>query len=126
RSVKPGLNILITDYSRPFYQDFILPYGRLRESRKAYHRADIIIVSKCPSNLSREEAREMEQHIHPLPTQKVFFSTIEYDQPYDFFTQEPLSLEERSVILVCCIARPEPLVSYVKSLAKNVHVLSYP
>lgn len=126
RSVKPGLNILITDYSRPFYEDFILPYGGLRESRKAYRRADIIIVSKCPQDLSQTAAETMRTRILPLPHQKVFFSTIEYDQPYDFFTREPLLLDQKHVILVCCIARPEPLISYTRKLAEDVHVLSYP
>src|SRR5690606_32751156 len=95
RSVKPGLNILITDYAKPFYKDFILPYGRLREGRSAYKRADIIIVSKCPPDLPMEKAGEIENRINPLPHQKVFFSTIEYGVPYDFFTQEETSLQDK-------------------------------
>ena len=31
RYVKPGLNILLTDYNRLLYKDFMLPAGRLRE-----------------------------------------------------------------------------------------------
>lgn len=125
RSVKAGLTILITDHSRPFYKDFILPYGRLRESRSAYKRADLIIVSKCPPQLSRTEAEEMQQRIRPLPHQEVFFSTVRYEQPYDFFTRETISVAGRHVVLVCCIARPEPLVAQVAGMARDVHVLSY-
>jgi len=29
RSVKPSFSILLSDYSRPFYNDFVLPAGRL-------------------------------------------------------------------------------------------------
>ena len=126
RSVKPGLNILITDFSKPFYEDFILPYGRLRESRKAYRRADIIIVSKCRPELSKADAGEIIKKIKPLAHQHVFFSSIEYDQPYDFFSKETLTLERSHVVLVCCIAKPEPLVNYLQKNAKDVHVLSYP
>jgi len=126
RSVKPGLNILITDFSKPFYKDFILPYGRLREGRSAYKRANVIIVSKCPPDLSKASAEEIRQKINPLPQQHLFFSTIEYDQPYDLFTGETASLEDKSTLLVCCIAKPQPLIDHTEALAGQVHVLSYP
>lgn len=126
RSVKAGRNILITDYSRPFYEDYILPYGRLREGRKAYHRADVIIVSKCPPTLDREAALSIVQRIQPLPHQQVFFSAIRYEQPYSFFTNEPVSLQGKNVLLVCCIARPEPMIAAVESVAAGTHILSYP
>ena len=126
RSVKPGLNILITDYSRPFYKDFILPYGTLREGRNAYKRADVIIISKCPLNLTQDTAQEIIKKIAPLPNQQLFFTAIEYDTPYELFTGAPYSLTGKNVVLVCCIARPEPLVAEVQRQANDVHVLSYP
>ena len=49
--VKRDLNILLTDYSNPFYKDLVLPLGELREHRKGAKRADIIIVTKCPKEL---------------------------------------------------------------------------
>jgi len=126
RSVKPGLNILITDFSRPFYEDYILPYGRLRERRNAYKRADIIIVSKCPLSLTQQSADEIIARMQPLPHQRVFFTGIEYDQPYDFFSHEPVSLSNTNAVLVCCIAKPEPLITTLKASTNDVHVLSYP
>jgi tetraacyldisaccharide 4'-kinase len=125
RSVKPGLNILVTDYSRPFYNDYILPYGMLREGRSAYHRAHMIVVSKCPLSLTEAQAQSMVQKIHPLPGQQVFFTGLEYGGPYDFFTTEPAILQGKNVLLVCCIARPEPLQAYLQSQAMAVHPLTY-
>lgn len=125
RSVKAGVNILITDFSKPFYKDHILPIGTLREKRGAYKRADIIIVSKCPPGLSRQQAGEMVHNIKPFPHQQVFFTGIQYDAPYDFFTKEPITVKGTNVVLVCCIAKPEPLVNYVRGLASDVHTLSY-
>ncbi len=125
RSVKAGLNILITDHSKPFYKDFILPYGGLREGRKAYQRADVIIVSKCAPNLSKHDADEVTRRINPLENQEVFFSTIGYQQPYELFTGQPVSLQGKNAVLVCCIAKPEPLIAMAKSMANDVHVLSY-
>lgn len=125
RSVKAGVNILITDFSKPFYKDRILPIGTLREKRGAYKRADIIIVSKCPPALSRQVADEMVRNIKPFPHQKIFFTGIQYDAPYDLFTKEPVVIKGTNVVLVCCIAKPEPLVNYVQGLAADVHTLSY-
>ncbi len=125
RSVKPGLNILITDYSRPFYKDYILPFGSLRENRTAYKRADVIIVSKCPKYMTREQANEVKQHISPLPGQHVFFTGIHYDTPYDMISNELVQLAGKHIILACGIARPEPLIAYLKQTAADVHTLTY-
>ncbi len=125
RTVRAGLSVLITDYSRPFYKDHILPFGSLRESRAAYKRANVIIVSKCPPDLSIKQANDIEDHIKPLAHQRVFFTGIHYDAPVDFITDEPVSLAGKNIILVCGIARPEPLEAYLKSLAAEVHTLTY-
>ncbi|MEO6831463.1 MAG: tetraacyldisaccharide 4'-kinase [Chitinophagaceae bacterium] len=125
RSVKAGINILITDFSKPFYKDYILPYGRLREGRAAYKRAHMIIVSKCPSDLSKSAADKIVEAIQPLPNQQVFFSTIQYRNGYELFGRNEAEIAGKNVILVCCIARPEPLTAYLQSLATSVHVLAY-
>ncbi len=125
RSVKAGLNILITDYSRPFYKDHILPFGSLRENQGASKRANIIIVSKCPMDLDLLQAKNIEEHIKPLPHQQVFFTGIHYDKPYDLITHDDIILTGKHIILVCGIARPEPLVAFLKSNAADVHTLSY-
>ncbi len=125
RSVKAGMTILITDHAKPFYTDHILPFGNLRESRNAYKRANIIIVSKCPANLTLEQAGSITGKIAPLPHQQVFFTGIHYDTPFDLITREPVVLNNKNIILVCGIARPEPLVSYLKQAAADVHTLSY-
>ena len=126
RSVKAGLTILITDHSRPFYKDHILPFGSLRESRSASKRANIIIVSKCPMRMTPEEANTIQQHIAPQPHQLVFFTGIHYGKPYDMLTHEEVALNGKNIILVCGISRPEPLVAFLKSSAADIHTLSYP
>ncbi|MBL7718732.1 MAG: tetraacyldisaccharide 4'-kinase [Flavipsychrobacter sp.] len=126
RSVKAGLNILITDYHKPYYKDHILPFGTLREGRSSYKRADIIVVSKCPPNLLIEEAQKIENQLKKQSHQHVFFSTIQYGEPYEFDGGAPASLEGTNAILVTGIARPGPMENYVKGLAREVHTLSYP
>ncbi len=125
RSVKAGLNILITDYAQPFYKDHILPFGNLREGRGAYKRAEVIVVSKCPLDMPPARAAEMEQAIGPISGQQVFFTSIRYGTPYSFFSREPIDIAGTHAILVCGIARPEPLVAYLRSVVTDVHQLTY-
>lgn len=126
RSVKPGLNILITDFASPYSRDYILPYGRLREGRSAAQRANIIVVSKCPPSLSPEQAQQMIDALKPLAHQQVFFSTIRYGQAYDFFGRLPAQYAKRKVLLISGIAKPEPLVAHISQSAEQVHLLDYP
>ncbi|MEO1437425.1 MAG: tetraacyldisaccharide 4'-kinase, partial [Bacteroidota bacterium] len=77
-AVKPGLNILLTQYNKPFTRDFLLPSGRLRENRGGYKRADIMVVTKCPKTISLEEKEKFVKELQPLPHQKLFFSYYEY------------------------------------------------
>lgn len=125
RSVKAGINMLITDYAKPFYKDHILPIGTLRENRRAYKRADMIVVSKCPQDLTLEKATEMKKEIAPFDKQHVFFSTVKYDHPYDVLTRQPFDIKGKNVVLVAGIAKPQPLINYLESQAGQVHVLSY-
>jgi tetraacyldisaccharide 4'-kinase len=125
RSVKAGLNILISDFSQPFFRDYILPYGRLREGRAAAQRAQAIVVSKCPPSLSRSDADAMLAEMNPLPEQQVFFSAIRYAQAYALMSRTPVDIRGKSVLLVCGIARPEPLVAHLQEQAAAVHTLSF-
>lgn len=127
RSVQPGLNILLTEYSQPFSTDFLLPAGRLREWRSAYQRADMIIISKCPYEWDDTIRQEMEETIQPLPYQTLYYSYYQYGDPYYLFNQHyqgPLQ-EHWTVLLVSAIARTEYLVSYLEDKVENVKLLQY-
>lgn len=80
RAFKGDLYILMADYNRPFWSDWMLPSGDLRDNRSQYKRADIIIVSKCPEHLSGDERREIVKQIRPLFDQLVCFTTYQYGQ----------------------------------------------
>ena len=72
RVIKPGFNILLTEYDNLFTKDFFLPAGNLRDQKSSYKKADVIVVTKCPFNLSKEEKDTIKKEIDPLPHQKVF------------------------------------------------------
>jgi tetraacyldisaccharide 4'-kinase len=127
RAVNPGVSILLTKYDDLFMDDFILPSGNLREWAFGYKRADIIVVTKCPSDLQSYERRAIRDRIHPLPYQQVFFSGLEYDQPYDFFNPDHKKYlnEEDQVILLCGIANIDHIKSYVTDRVAKVEMMRF-
>mgnify|MGYP003323450878 CR=1 FL=1 len=74
RWVKPNIMILLTEYSKPYFKDHLFPSGNLRESRKSSSRADIIIVTKCPTELSVDQKEKFISELNVNLKQKVFFS----------------------------------------------------
>ena len=127
RSVQPGLNILLTEYNYPFTKDYLLPSGRLREWRSAYQRADIIIISKCPAQLSEADRDRMLKEIKPFPHQRVYFSYYDYFRPYYIFNSRYV-LEwqpDMELLLICAIARTDYLVDYLEEQVKTVRILEY-
>lgn len=113
RSVNPHFNILLTDFEKPFYKDFLIPMGRLRESRREAARADVIIVTKCNKMLSSEIQDEVREKVLSYSGEKpVFFSFIRYGTPKPF--QDTAGSITSKVILISGIAKPQPLEEYVK------------
>ena len=126
-SVKPSLNILITDYKYPYFEDYLLPSGRLREWRIAYKRADIIVVSKCPDTLTQDEKNDWLSKIKPEENQRVFFSYYEYGNPYFMYdSKKRIELNDTmNAILVSGIAKPIYLQEYLEEKLNFVNVHSY-
>lgn len=114
--VKPSLNILLSDYSKPFYSDFVLPAGNLRELRKNKNRADIIINTKCPNIISNKEMFEIFQKISPSNSQSIFFSKLNYGKITAIFNPENInlpSLQNKKIILITGIAHTNHLISFL-------------
>ncbi|MEM6963321.1 MAG: tetraacyldisaccharide 4'-kinase [Bacteroidota bacterium] len=127
RSIQVGKNILLTEYNYPFTDDYLMPSGRLREWRSAYKRADILVVSKCPPQISEEERQFFIQKIKPHPHQEIFFSYYEYFQPYYILNHRYRAklTEDVDVLLICAIARTDYLVEYLESKVNTVKTLEY-
>ena len=127
RSVVPGLNILLTQYNEPFFQDYLLPLGTLREPRSAYERGDIIVVSKCPDHLTEEEKDDYLTLLKPTKNQKVFFTKYRYHDPY--FMYDPrtrIKLDEHShVILISAIAKVDYLQGHLESITNVDNVVKF-
>lgn len=131
RSVKAGLNILLSDYNNLYVNDLPLPSGRLREPQSASKRADILILTKCPIQLSENEQNKIIQLIQPQTYQKVYFSYISYenfrplnhlasaiDNPFEY-------LKDAAIILITAIANPQPMLKELKKYSENIISFKY-
>lgn len=128
RSVDPGINILLVDYNRPINEDTLLPVGRLREPASQKKRADVIIVTKVPRNLSPMNKRILVYNMEALPHQKIFFSTIKYGDLKPVFSGQKLTKsmnDIKNILLVTGIADPGSLVDYLTSMKKEVERVTF-
>jgi len=126
RVVRAGMNILLTDYSDLYIHDFFLPTGDLRDQRASAKRSQVVIVTKCPPDLSEEKRRRLIRSFHLLPSQKMFFTTIEYGTPYHIATHAFRAISpEDEVLLVCGIANPKPLKDYLLQHAYTYYQKDY-
>lgn len=117
RKVKAGFYILLTSYADLYADDWMLPTGNLREYRSNANRAQVIIVTKCPPNLSQESQQIVRNKLKIEENQHLFFSAITYDD-YCFSENEKMAvalLKQTDKVLVAGIAKPEPFFEYLKS-----------
>jgi len=132
RSVSPGINILLIDYNKPIKEDFLLPFGRLREPASQKKRADIIIVTKVPANISAMDKRLFLMNVAAQSHQTVYFTNIAYGDLQPVFTRvakkkKPVfKSKDYSVLLVTGIANPLPLVSELTAHYKEVVPMNFP
>jgi tetraacyldisaccharide 4'-kinase len=111
RRVRGKMNILLTDFHRPFYDDYLLPAGRLRESKIGAKRADVVVVTKCPPTISDDVMMNMEIAIREFTDRPVFFSRIRYGNPFPFGLNT--SMLQEKVVLVTGIAHSKTLTDYI-------------
>jgi tetraacyldisaccharide 4'-kinase len=128
RSVTPGLNILLTDYFRPYYDDYLLPVGNLRESRNETKRADMIVVTKCPTILSPIVKDDILEKINPKPNQTVYFSYLKHgllrslDNSVCSINKDVLN----HFVVVTGIYNPYPLVEHLRQFTKDIKLFEFP
>ena len=141
RALKPTVSIVLVDYSRPVYNDHLLPFGRLRDLPERIGAADIIIVSKCPNELNAWEKCSWAENLgirnfdaascsgirRNGRRQYIFFSTICYDGAEAVFPEgDPRYIYTKRLILFSGIANDAPLLSYLSSDYKIVRHFRFP
>ena len=126
RKVRGGFNILLTTYANLYVNDTMLPTGDLRENASGANRAQAIIVTKCPVEISETAQAKITKKLHPEANQQVFFTAIAYDTQLK--GDSPIELNDLSdfeILLVTGIANSNPLTDYLKSKKLNFKHLKY-
>jgi len=127
RRVKPGMSILLTKFNDLYSDDNIFPLGNLRESKSNANRADIILVTKCDKNISKDQKRHIIQKLNIGDNQKIYFSSIKYSKMlYDKESSKLLSeFKNIKFTLVTGIANSSHMVNYLKDNDFNFNHLSF-
>ncbi|MCV9930314.1 tetraacyldisaccharide 4'-kinase [Flavobacterium sp. LS1R49] len=117
RKVKAGFYILLTSYGDLYADDWMLPTGNLRESRSGAKRANIVIVTKCSSDLKESDQQNIRRKLKLEPSQELYFTYIDYDDCIYSQTGK-LAIEEikkERKLLLAGIAKPTPFFEFLKS-----------
>ena len=127
RRVEAGFNILLTSYDDLYSDDMLLPTGNLRESKSGAKRADVIVVTKCPNDLTKSDKQDVLKSLSPTTKQQVFFSHIGYSNMVKGFSVEKSIdiLNASRFTLVTGIANSNPLVAHLKSKGLDFEHLDF-
>ncbi len=127
-SVKPGLQIILSDFYHMIYDDFVIPSGRLREFNSAIYEADIIIVTKCPIVVSPLEIKTISKKLKLKENQRLLFSHFKYGNMIPF-TEAALKFEftkkTSNILLVTGIANSYPLFEYVREKCFEIKEIKF-
>ena len=127
RKVTAGFHVLLTPFYDLYANDFMLPAGNLREPISGAKRADVIIVTKCPKEVSAEQQAKIKKKLRPKAHQEVFFTTIAYSETIQNETDEVLlsSLKDSEFVLITGIANPKPLLQHLNDQELRYAHLKY-
>lgn len=133
RYVKPTVSVVLTEYSRPVFNDSMLPAGRLRESIGALHRADVVVVTKCPDEMKQLEYRLFVKNLGLYPYQKLFFSRYAYGALTALYPDDVNrmpSLDDMTaadtIVALAGVANPLPFVRRLRKSGAKIRGLIFP
>ena len=118
RRITPTFSILLTPFDNPYFQDDLLPYGTLREPASSHGRADSIIVTRTPKDLTAFAVKTTILNLELLDYQEVYFSRIVYRKPEKLFPREGENdalLSGSEILPLAGIADPAPFLDKLKT-----------
>ena len=127
RRLQATLNVVLVDFHRPIFKDRLLPWGRLRDLPKRLQAAQVVIVTKCPAELSAQEREAWRKDLHLSPEQQLFFTTLQYGTPLPVFPDaDSHYLYAKQCTVLTGIANDAPLRSYLSDTYKISQHLQFP
>lgn len=124
------MNILLVDYHRLICEDALLPAGRMREPENGKSRAHIVIVTKCPKDITPMDLRVLSKQMELYPYQQLYFTTLAYGKLHPLFTvgnAVPLKEIEKDkhILLVTGIASPAKLIQDLSPYNEHIESLAF-
>lgn len=128
RALQAGFNILLFDYGKINQNYFLLPAGNYREPFSGKKRADVIVISKCPPQLSVENQQQIIEKMQLLPHQNLFFTSIIYQEykPLMPLADASFIAQKSAVFLLTGIANPQPLLQHLRKQFEAIYLHKYP
>jgi len=134
RRLTPGFSILLSDYERLIVRDHLMPYGNLRENSGNMRRADIILITKSPADISPIHRRLIVKEVNKAPYQNLYFTSLTYNTPQPVFDtkdpakapSDPLKYAGCGIVLITGIANGLLLKEYIQKTAGELIHLSFP
>ncbi len=129
RAVESWVNIVLMDYSRPIYNDRLLPLGRLRDVRSALRRANMVITTKCPSSLTPLDMRLIKSNLELFPYQSLFFTSFKSGEAMPLFGdlsgESPIE-KKSNILAMATIANPSSFFEYLGNNYKLLETVVFP
>ena len=127
RKLRASKSIVLVDYYRPVFKDRLMPWGRLRDLPSRIRKAEIVVVTKCPTDLDQREREQWRKDLRLLENQKLFFTTLRYGTPVAIFPEgDQRYAYSQRLILFTGIANDAPMRSYLSDTYKIVDRFSFP
>ena len=134
RRITPGFSILLSDFERLFVRDNMLPFGNLRESKVNMRRANIILITKSPQDMSPIQRRLIVKEVAKAPYQNLYFTSIIYKSPVSLFDSKNPGMSHSDIceqdncgiVLITGIANPQPLKDYLQMKFSEIIHLDFP
>lgn len=129
RYVEPWINIVLMEYSRPIYRDHLLPWGSLRDTTSQMYRANYVLITKCPDNISPIDMRLVGKYLGLYPYQSMHFTRMESTEAIPLFADvapTPVATPGVSVVAMSGIGNPESFHRAVSARYNLVGKLTFP
>jgi len=126
RAVKCGLNILLTEASKLFTDDFLLPVGNLRESKTEIKRANLVVVTNTKPHHNKTE---IQQKVSNYFMGEIVFSSIKYLQKlFHWNNQNVIIINDvinYEILVYTGIANASNFLEHISSFKKPEHVFTF-
>ncbi len=126
RALQGDIQILLTDFHKPFFKDEIVPSGTLRDIKARWKAADIVFVTKSPNELTESQKLEWLSKFPELSSKPIFFSYLVHGSPRSVYSDEGLSFKPNSVYGLSGLANNRPFMKYLETSFSLKKFKSYP